>query len=782
MRKLLLLAAVMLFVVPSVFGQDTGTISGTVQTEADGVLVPLPRAHVAAFPLNGDRPAGGGMTDSLGHYTFAVPYGDYHVRAEKFNFLPEWYDNVERRENATSVHVDADTNPTGIDFILVHEGPPPPPPPEGGFIGGRIFEIGNNHGIAFAMVRLVRVIGEPLTLETYSLWGGGYAFPHLPPGGYTVSATKDGFAPGVFPETLNVDNNEFNHIDMGLQRLDPPGGNGSIAGVVTDGATDLPVGGVRVIAFSGNWRSFDAMTDSTGAYLIDDVPAGTYHVVAHKWGYWPGEYPDPVVVDSLDITGIDIVLAPFEETGISGIVTDAVTGLPIAHASVFATNVDHHFIRFMARTGEDGTYFMHTAPGEYVVEACALGYWRQEYPTHVSVVEGDVTEGINFALATINYGSIAGMVSDSTGNPISRAYVEARRLGGHNAMHTVTDSTGAYSLDNVMPGAYRVIAFHRNFGPGAYPDSVIVAEGQDVTGINIVLGAPLPPLDGSITGLVTDDSTGAGINHAIVMVIGQVERWGRRHPMVRYTFTDSTGHYAFDNLPVIPLKIFAGARGYLGEFYDNVRRYSEATPVTPDADNINLALTPRMEGLRSIVGRVIMPSGYETEGIVVYAMVDGEIADIVAADPQGYYALDELEAGMYDISVSSFYGDAELDNTVDAVYNDVYDADVLFSVTSVDDEQPLPAATSLAQNYPNPFNARTLISFNLAEAGKVTLSVYNIVGQKVASLVDGQYQAGSYSVTWDGADASGKTVASGVYYYRLETNGRAETMKMTMLK
>jgi len=781
MRKLLMLATVMLLMASAAFGQEGSSISGIVQGELNGVLLPLPWAHVAAFQANADHPIANAVTDSLGNYLLQVPFGEYQVKAEKMGFIAEWFDNVLHRSEATPVAVTSENSPSNINFVL---GPIQPPPQDDGSIDGRIIEAGTDHGIPMAFVRANRVVGEPLTLETRSMWNGFYVFPHVPPGSYLVSAEKEGFDPGTYPDTLVVTDNAFHNINIILQLGEPPPPPqfGSIAGTVIDGGTDLPVEGAEIVAF-GNHHNWPRRTFSgaDGSYILDSLPSDTYHLFAHKMGYLPAEYPDPIVVDSVQVTGIDFTMVPYEETGISGTITDAATNLPIAGASIFAHNVNDHHMHFMGRSLENGTYFAHTFPGEYVVEAVAMGYWRMEYPQHVTVVESDITENINFALSAINFGSIAGLVTDSAGTPVPMAIVEARRIGGHYVSHGRTDSTGAYLLDNIMPGAYRVVAFHRDFGPGAYPDSVVVADGQDVTGINIVLGSMFPPHDGVISGIVTDDSTGAPINNAMVLALGRSGEFGRMHWFFRRAFTDSTGQYSLINLPTVPVKLFAAAQGYLGEFYDNVRRFYEATPVTPDAENINFALTYVGIRPRSIDGRIIMPEGYETDGLFVNASVDGQIYDIIAADPMGYYNLDNLESGTYDLEVVSVYGENSLDHPVEVIYSDARE-DIEFHVTSADDNQHLPVATSLAQNYPNPFNARTMISFNLAQPGNVELSVYNIVGQKVSTLVSGNYDAGNYNVTWDGRDSSGRVVSSGVYYYRLMANGLTETMKMTLLK
>ncbi len=88
-----------------------------------------------------------------------------------------------------------------------------------------------------------------------------------------------------------------------------------------------------------------------------------------------------------------------------------------------------------------------------------------------------------------------------------------------------------------------------------------------------------------------------------------------------------------------------------------------------------------------------------------------------------------------------------------------------------------PIAFELEQNYPNPFNPSTTINYTVASTGTVTLNVYNLMGQKVAELVNATKAAGSYNVSWDASGA-----ASGMYIYRLEAGGQTLTRKMTLIK
>ena len=85
-------------------------------------------------------------------------------------------------------------------------------------------------------------------------------------------------------------------------------------------------------------------------------------------------------------------------------------------------------------------------------------------------------------------------------------------------------------------------------------------------------------------------------------------------------------------------------------------------------------------------------------------------------------------------------------------------------------------------NFPNPFNPETVIKFNLPQASPVTLKVYNILGQVVNTLVDEPLSAGSHSVRWDGKNAQGRDVASGVYFYRISAGGHESIEKMTLLR
>jgi hypothetical protein len=94
----------------------------------------------------------------------------------------------------------------------------------------------------------------------------------------------------------------------------------------------------------------------------------------------------------------------------------------------------------------------------------------------------------------------------------------------------------------------------------------------------------------------------------------------------------------------------------------------------------------------------------------------------------------------------------------------------------------LPAQAVLEQNFPNPFNAVTAIGYSLPKAAVVEIAIYNTLGQRVVTLVDGWRRAGDHAVYWDGRGATGAALASGVYFYRLTTRDRAMVRALVLLQ
>lgn len=104
-----------------------------------------------------------------------------------------------------------------------------------------------------------------------------------------------------------------------------------------------------------------------------------------------------------------------------------------------------------------------------------------------------------------------------------------------------------------------------------------------------------------------------------------------------------------------------------------------------------------------------------------------------------------------------------------------------FSGVKTEDTDLIPKTISLCQNYPNPFNSRTNIQFELPEDAVVTIYIYNVLGQKIRTLLAEQRLAGFHIIKWDGKDELGKSVSSGVYLYSMETENFRQVRKMVLL-
>jgi len=110
---------------------------------------------------------------------------------------------------------------------------------------------------------------------------------------------------------------------------------------------------------------------------------------------------------------------------------------------------------------------------------------------------------------------------------------------------------------------------------------------------------------------------------------------------------------------------------------------------------------------------------------------------------------------------------------------------VIFDVgymLSNESEGLLPEVFALHQNYPNPFNPVTTIRFDIPEESHVKIDVYNVMGQKVAELVDTYFQPGFYTVNWSGENMLGSALSSGMYFYRIQARDFTAVKKLLLVK
>ena len=186
--------------------------------------------------------------------------------------------------------------------------------------------------------------------------------------------------------------------------------------------------------------------------------------------------------------------------------------------------------------------------------------------------------------------------------------------------------------------------------------------------------------------------------------------------------------------------------------------------------------------------------------IILRNLGDGELSGTISvpagfvlsfngeALPANYsYHLAAGVTGIYSISYTCGTTVPYINSNIIVTTNDANNPSVLIplrlqSGPASADPDVAPIVTSLDKNYPNPFNPETTIRFSIKETGMVKLSVYNMKGQLIRKLLNTSLSSGQHHVVWNGKDENGKTVASGLYLYKMDTANYTSTQKMMLMK
>ncbi|MFQ6091717.1 MAG: carboxypeptidase regulatory-like domain-containing protein [bacterium] len=604
-----------------------GSISGRVTSESDGS--PIVGARVCAFPAN-DMPnifPGSdyelwprcAATDTSGEYTIkGLPSGEYYVGVWACGYLSEWYDGVRGRDEATPVTVEEEEETPDIHFALS----------TGGSISGRVVS-----ELDGAPVPSARVCVTPLADSTD--W------------------------PGLFPWPDDV-----------------------------------------------LWdRCRCALTDADGRYVVAGLVSGNYYV--HVWaeGFLPEWYDGvqfeeeatPVtVVESEQTPDIDFALS----TGgsISGQVVAESDGHPIPRARVCVFSaLDSAWLPLSVlwppdedmpfgtmrcvETDRDGGYRVDKLyTGDYFVVAWAetfLPEWYEEAAgweeaTPVAVIDPEETPGIDFTLS--KGGSISGRVisrnaSGEEGSPIHGATVCAFHLfdaavepeisPSGFARCAVTDEHGRYTITGLKSGFYLVVASAWGYEEQWYDH---VRNPREATPVEVLAPEQTPDInfglrpwggEASITGRVVDEKDGHPIPEAYVEARRGDGWWTGR------ALTREDGTYVIADLPSGNYYVSVKAKGYIAEFYDNVRDPKEATYVevveplnTPD---INFELERRSsQFVGGIAGTVTADSDttpIDEAFVLAFSLnsvgVRNEAVGVAVTDESGHYTITDLPGGQY---------------------------------------------------------------------------------------------------------------------------------------
>lgn len=532
----------------------------------------------------------------------------------------------------------------------------------------------------------------------------------------------------------------------------------------------------------------------------------SYYVVAYKGQ----SLSDP----SAPIEVTIVPPPPPEMATITGIITDDVTGNPLNKAYVNLFNGTLHSGWQISYTDSLGQFKYKVPVGEYYLYTSKYGYYFEYYnnvQTYQSatpiVLSANDSLHFNISLAQIippaQY-TLSGTVKDSLDNPIkSKVRVYKLRLNSHFSMvkEVKTDSMGNYTInvkenDTVIVFAQPINTldwyseFWDNKSVMAEADKIPVTE--NITDINFVLQHK-PIYTNGISGIVKDT-----LNVGVESVVNIFPKHIQIHPMITphgfrcyTTATDTLGNYQITNLfPNNYILLALPKQGYKPSYftYSGIPtlnwRLADSVVIGESGivENINITVNKLPDsGFAAVNGIVRDVNGNPINGTFVYAVNNqNEVYGYAISDINGHYTLSGLVPDEYIFVADKNGYNLPSNQTAQINYSNQTTLNFTLEpegVTQINGSDIVISDYALFQNYPNPFNPTTTISFQLPEAGKVALKVYNILGKEVATLINGNKDAGKHSITFDAS-----ALSSGVYFYKLEANNFVSTKKLILMK
>jgi len=402
----------------------------------------------------------------------------------------------------------------------------------------------------------------------------------------------------------------------------------------------------------------------------------------------------------------------------------------------------------------------------------ALSYADDDWPslpdgTYKWAVKAVYTGGA-YSVATFSnalpqyheIGTIAGIVRNMQNQPISGATVTC------GDVTATTNASGAYSM-SVLAGTHSVTASHPNYASVTH-SGIIVVTGQTTT-----VNFQLPPVSDLFS-----DSFENYANFALTFApwtLVDVDL-SATYGIENYTWENAYSPMAFIIFnPTATTPAMTTLAAHTGS--KMACCFASTTP-----PNNDWMITPQLTGASSIkfwARSYVADYGLERFKVgVSNNTIPGSFTIISGAN----YIQAPVEWTEYTYQITQ---PGPLYIGIQCLSNDAFFFcvdDVTVAGNDINDPEIPVVATALNNNYPNPFNPETTISYSVKDREPVTIGIYNIKGQLVKTLLKGVQEPGNHTIVWNGTDDNGRSVSSGVYYYKMQAGKYSSTKKMIMMK